>query len=107
MLATVPVEVQVAALGTLGLVAAAGLGAIPSIMAKRAGEKAAEAIGTPNGQGNVVQMLERILSGQAGQDRRIARLEERQHNHEVRIATVEGQLRSCPVRQDQQPPPAA
>ncbi len=107
LLADVPVEVQVAALGTLGLVAAAGLGAIPSIMAKRAGEKAVDAIGTPNGQGNVVQMLERILAGQTGQDNRLARLEAHQHDHETRLAVVEGQLRSCPARQDQPPPPAA
>ncbi len=107
MLAVVAVEVQVAALGALGLVAAAGLGAIPSVMAKRAGEKAADAIGTPNGQGNVVQMLERILAGQTGQDNRLANLEAHQHDHEIRLAGIEGRLRPSRVRQDQPPGSAA
>lgn len=35
----------------------------------------AHRIGTPNGKGNAIQMLETIVSGQAGQDNRLAKLE--------------------------------
>jgi hypothetical protein len=41
----------------------------------KAGDAVA-AIGTPNGHGNVVQMMEKLLAGQTGQDGRLARLED-------------------------------
>lgn len=53
-------------------------------------------VGTPNGHGNLVEMSERMLDGQARQDDRIARLERhdlrRQRvdlDHEGRIAALE------------------
>lgn len=55
-------------------------------------EQAAQAIGEPNGSGNVVQMLESILAGQAGQDNRIARLEGGQHEIRTHVARLEGRV---------------
>jgi hypothetical protein len=46
-------------------------------------------VGTPNGKGNVVEMLERLLTGQTGQDNRLARIEARQIDHEARIRAIE------------------
>lgn len=46
-------------------------------------------VGTPNGHGNVVEMLERLVTGQAGQDNRIAKLERGQLDHESRIRSIE------------------
>ena len=46
-------------------------------------------VGTPNGHGNVVEMLERLVTGQAGQDNRLARLERGQLEHESRIRSIE------------------
>lgn len=39
-------------------------------------------VGTPNGQGNVVEMLEKLIESQAGQDRRLA-------EHDRRLARLE------------------
>ena len=44
-----------------------------------------ERIGTPNGHGNVVQMMERLLSGQTSQDARLA-------GHDSTIAAVIAQV---------------
>lgn len=46
-------------------------------------------VGDPNGQGTVVQMLERLLDGQTGQDKRLARIESRLLDHEARIRSLE------------------
>ena len=46
-------------------------------------------VGTPNGKGNLVEMCESILAGQAGQDNRLARIESRQMDHESRIRAIE------------------
>jgi len=55
-----------------------------------------ERIGTPNGEGNVVQMLTKVLEGQAtflaqqaGQDRRLASLEHRGIDIERRVIALE------------------
>lgn len=47
-------------------------------------------VGKPNGAGNLVEMAERLLSGQARQDERIAALEENDH----RIASQLGRIHS-------------
>lgn len=79
-------DVLVALIGAVGLIGVALVGTISkaSNAAARAASTAedtagdmADRIGTPNGHRDVVQMLETILAGQAGQDRRLARLEER------------------------------
>ena len=49
-------------------------------------------IGTPNGQGNVVEMMERLLAGQTGQDTRIARLEGVQVQHGIDLAAHDERL---------------
>jgi hypothetical protein len=46
----------------------------------------AHRVGTPNGDGDAIQMLERLLAGQTGQDGRIAQLEGRANDHAVRLA---------------------
>lgn len=55
-------------------------------------EQAHEAIGSPNGQGNVVEMLERLLAGQTGQDARLARLEGQRAEDRERLGRMEGRL---------------
>jgi hypothetical protein len=42
-------------------------------------------VGTPNGHGNVVQMLETLLNGQAGLDNRLAALEARSVKTDERV----------------------
>lgn len=62
-------------------------------------DEIADRIGDPNGAGNVVQMLSTLLEvsgslqrGQAGQDRRIAALEARQHETVVRVDRLAGRV---------------
>lgn len=83
------VTVTVAAIAAVGGVAAA-------YAANAARRDVLDRIGTPNGQGNVVEMMERLLAGQAGQDNRIARLEGNdiqrgivQSAHDERICRLE------------------
>lgn len=51
-----------------------------------------KSIGVPNGKGNVVQMLEKILAGQTGQDSRLASIEARQNRFEGRLGKIETHL---------------
>ncbi len=71
-------NVTVALVTTAGALGVAAIGVWGEAV-RRAAKEAREAIGTPNGEGTAIQMLERILAGQAGQDNRIARLEGGQH----------------------------
>jgi hypothetical protein len=63
---------------------------VPAVLAWRSSRRTASAVGTPNGNGDVVQMLTQLLNGQAGQDRRLADLEHRMASVEttVRLATL-------------------
>lgn len=67
----VPVVVAIVAL----------VGTVTTAMVTR--EQVRHRIGTPNGQGNVIEMLERLLAGQTGQDARLASLEHRVGRIEV------------------------
>lgn len=69
-------DVFVAIVTTIGVLGAAAIGALGEAIRRNA-RATRDAVGEPNGQGNVVQMCEQILAGQAGQDRRLATLEER------------------------------
>lgn len=51
-----------------------------------------KAIGTPNGQGNVVEMLGKLLAGQTGQDARLAEIEARQNTTDGQLQYIEGRL---------------
>lgn len=51
-------------------------------------------VGTPNGHGNVVQMVERLLAGQAGQDERLAKLERGQNRAATRAGRIESRLKA-------------
>jgi hypothetical protein len=74
-------EVLVAVVSTVGVVGAAAIGALGEAIRRNA-RATRQAVGNPEpGDGTVVHMLERVLDSQAGQDRRIARLEERQNDH--------------------------
>lgn len=76
------------------LVAIIGVvGAILVEIVRRGFKSLSERVGTPNGQGNIVQMLERILRGQTGQDLRLAKLEEGQANHAQRLHLIEQHMR--------------
>jgi hypothetical protein len=56
--------------------------------ARQEASKAVEAIGRPNGHGNVVEMLEQLLRGQTGQDGRLARLEGWHVDKEERLRDI-------------------
>ena len=59
--------------------------ALSAWLANRSHRDVRERIGTPNGHGNVVQMMERLLSGQTSQDARLA-------GHDSTIAAVIAQV---------------
>ena len=59
--------------------------ALSAWLANRSHRDLRERIGTPNGHGNVVQMMERLLSGQTAQDTRLA-------GHDSTIAAVIAQV---------------
>lgn len=87
----VPSEVVVGAMSTAGVLGAAAIGALGEAIRRQA-RATREAVGNPNGDGTVVQMLERVLAGQAGQDNRLAKLERGQHDHTVELGRLEGRL---------------
>ena len=70
------------------------LGSVSVALIGLVGIRMHQTIGTPNGQGNVVEMLERLLEDQAGQDRRLADIETRQNNTEGRLNHIDDRLRS-------------
>lgn len=83
-------EVQVALITTVGSVIVGAM----SIVAKRAADRAqataelaAKRIGEPNGHGTAIQLLERLVDGQAEQDGRLARLEA--GHHQLRLDQAE------------------
>jgi hypothetical protein len=80
---------------------AAGSARVVASAALSTSTDALEAIGHPNGHGTAMEMLGQILegqasivTGQAGQDRRLAALERTSNNHEGRISGLE--RRSAP-----------
>lgn len=80
------VTVTVAAIAAFGGVAAA-------YAANAARRDVRDRIGTPNGQGNVVEMMERLLAGQAGQDNRIARLEGNDLQRSIQVTAHDERIR--------------
>ena len=60
-------------------------------------------VGTPNGHGNVVEMLTSLLTGQADQDNRIAKLERGHLDHESRIRSIEARHEILDKTREQQP----
>ena len=70
------------------------LGSVSVALIGLVGIRMRQTIGTPNGQGNVVEMLEWLLEDQAGQDRRLADIETRQNNAEGRLNHIDWRLRS-------------
>lgn len=80
--ATVPIAVA-AITGVSAIASARYAAAVRSEIKSR--------VGSPNGNGNVVEMLEKILNGQTGQDSRLAA-------HDDRLARLEGNVQA--IRQD-------
>ena len=87
--AEAPSEWVVIILAIIG--AFGGIGA--AYAANTARKDVRDRIGTPNGQGNVVEMMELLLAGQTGQDTRIARLEGTQVQHGIDLAAHDERLR--------------
>lgn len=67
------VDLQVAIVGAAAVVLTGVIAAVTTVLSNRGTRNR---IGDPNGHGSVVAMLTDVLAGQAGQDKRIARLEE-------------------------------
>lgn len=65
----------------IAVIAAAGLVGAAAVTAF--GVRISRAVGTPNGNGNLVEMMEALLTGQTGQDVRLAKLETRVGNVET------------------------
>ena len=98
------VEVQVAVITAAGGLLVAVVAGVFAVIGKRSAGRLEKAIGVPNGHGNVVQMVERILLGQIGQDNRLAsleagqtqqardsaRLEQAQQDTRTEVARLEG-----------------
>lgn len=80
-----------------GAVIVAAITASGAVMAARAARHdVARRVGEPNGHGNLIEMVEELLNGQARHDTRFARLEERtarmedrQADHHERLIRVE------------------
>lgn len=91
-------EIIAAAITGAAVLGAAAV-AVPVELIRRSSRATNKAIGRPNGDGNVVQMLEKVLAGQVGQDNRIARLEGNHHDlrqgqHQIRqdVAHLAGRV---------------
>lgn len=89
--------ITVALLAVLGAAIKVGFRIRDELAALRADQ--AHRIGTPNGHGNVVEMSEKLLAGQTGQDARIAvlekttnRLEAGQRDQGKRLGVVEREV---------------
>lgn len=80
-------DVLVAIIAAVGVIGAAGFGFLGVVV-----QNLRKSIGEPNGHGNLVQMAEKLLAGQAGQDRRLAKLEHGQAEHAQRLDRVERQV---------------
>jgi hypothetical protein len=76
----------------VALVSGMALIGVALVQTMRRATTTANRIGEPNGEGNVVQMLERILHGQTGQDVRLARLEHRANETVELVAGLEDRL---------------
>lgn len=77
-------EVQVALIGAIGVIGAAGFGFLGVVI-----QSIRKAVGEPNGHGDISAMLAKLLDGQAGQDKRLASLESRMSAVEGRIGELE------------------
>ena len=88
---------QWTALGAVIVASIAAVASITTALISLATKKSTEEkIGTPNGQGNLVQMLESslrgqalLLEGQTGQDERLAVIEARQIRQAERLSAIE------------------
>lgn len=67
-------------------------GVIMAIIQARKVDRVGESIGTPNGQGNLVQMAEQLLAGQADQDQRLAAIEARLGRDDTRLIEIDQRL---------------
>lgn len=81
--------VVVALIAAIASVVAALIGLSTKRSADEAKISTEQRIGTPNGHGNLVQMMERLLHGQTGQDERIAVIEGRQMDQAQRLTAIE------------------
>lgn len=77
----------------IAAVAVALIAAVASVVAALIGlatkKSTEDKLGTPNGHGNIVQMMERLLAGQTGQDERLAVIEARQVRQAERLSAIE------------------
>lgn len=81
---------QWTALGAVIVASIAALASIVNALISLATKKSTEdKLGTPNGHGNIVQMMERLLAGQTGQDERLAVIEQRQVRQAERLSAIE------------------
>lgn len=101
-------DLVVSAVGLSVAVIATAVAALAKRSSDSVGDDIREWVGTPNGHGNVVAMLERVLAGQTGQDARLARLEAWQaevrdglRRHGERIGAVEQDVAALTARMDE------
>ena len=81
---------QWTALGAVIVASIAAVASISTALISLATKKSTEdKLGTPNGHGSIVQMMERLLAGQTGQDERLAVIEARQVRQAERLSAIE------------------
>lgn len=81
--------VQIALISSSAVVAVAGLGLIPALLSRSQAKRGADAIGTPNGNGTVVEMLHTVLRKQHDAE---IKSDERHGNADQRLGNVESHL---------------
>jgi hypothetical protein len=95
--------VSEAAWATLGVATAALFGAVgligqAALAAKKNALETKEAIGTPNGHGDLATMMAKLLDGQTAQDTRLARSEAWQLEHDRTHIALDAELRAMRER---------
>jgi hypothetical protein len=73
----ITVALITAVLGPIVVLAARTAAKAAMANVDRRGQQIEDRIGEPNGHGNLVQMMEKLLSGQTGQDARLASIDDR------------------------------
>lgn len=87
--------VQVAIVSSSAVVAVAVLGLVPSLLSRSQAKRGADAIGTPNGHGTVVQMLGEVLTKQQIAE---AKSDERHGSTDARLNNIELSMRALDAR---------
>jgi len=85
---------EAAAVAIVVAVVSAVIGPVIVAKANERAKRIEAALGTPNGHGDIVQMMEKLLHGQTGQDARLAQIEHRMSKGDERMIRLGTRLSS-------------